>query len=122
VIDRNISKDDNICFKYYLGNNRKNQLKVLLHRNTEFDKWVRFLDASEDIFEVFYSAQSSVSTNKSSIHDSSIKKMRLKTDIADEDAFIYLRIISPTSFEYVVAGEEGILTDHYLSIIKTVTI
>lgn len=39
--------------------------------------------------------------------------MRIDTGFADENCYIYVRIVSPNKFEYVVADEEGIKNGDY---------
>lgn len=114
VIDHNIKNTANISFKFYLGESRKKKFKVLIDRDVEQNKWIEFVDASVNSFELYYSSQSIVSTNKTPIGDSSIKKMIIKIDTIDEDALVYIRVVSPSSFEYVVASEDGIKNDIYL--------
>ena len=118
VIDHNIK--ENIKFKFYLGEERKGNFKVVIYRDDEYNQWIDFIDASEDTFEIFYSSQSIVTTNKTPINDNSIKKKILKIDKTDDEALVYIRTISPTEFEYVVALEEDIKTNIYLNEITKV--
>ncbi|RUM70123.1 MAG: molecular chaperone DnaK [Sulfurovum sp.] len=120
VIDHNIK--ENINFKYYLGESRRKKFKVVLDREQEYNEWVEFIDATQETFEVYYSSQPLVSTNKIAIDDNSIKKRILKIDKIDDEAFIYLRIITPTTFEYVVAHEDQIASSTYLQNVVKVTL
>lgn len=122
VIDHNIKESENISFKYYLGESRKKKFKVIIDRDMEQNKWIEFIDASVDNFELYYSSQSIVSTNKTAISDSSIKKMILKLDTVDEEALVYIKVVSPSSFEYVVAMEADIENDVYLGEVTTIEI
>jgi len=118
VIDHNIKK--NINFKFYLGEERRGRFKVVVDRDIEYNEWIDFIDASEDTFELFYSSQSSVSTNKISIDDNAIKKIILKIDIVDDDALVYIRTVSPTEFEFVVALENEIENERYLGKVQKI--
>lgn len=123
VIDHNLKDEESeINFKYYLGDSRKRKFKVVIDRDEPYNKWIEFIDASEDTFEVFYSSQSIVTTNKIPISDDSIKKLSLKIDTVDEDAFVYIRLVSPNEFEYVVAKEEGIKNNKYLTKINKISL
>ena len=122
VIDHNLKENHEIAFKYYLGESRRKTFKVLVDRQEKFNKWVAFVDAGQDTFELYYSSQSIVSTNKIAINDNSIKKMRLTIDVVDEDALVYIRIVAPDAFEYVVAKEDEIENDIYLGKITKVNI
>ncbi len=114
VIDHNIKENRDISFKYYIGESRKKKFKVIINRDEEYGKWVDFVDASRGSFELYFSSQSIVSSNKVSIDDSGIKKMILKIDVVDEDALVYIRIVSPSEIEYVVANEGEIANEQYL--------
>ncbi|MGL5658852.1 MAG: hypothetical protein ACRDDK_07185 [Cetobacterium sp.] len=113
VIDENIG-DANIKFKYYLGESRKKQFKVIVGREIEYNKWIEFIDASEDKFELYYTDQPMASTNKMNIVDESIRLKRLDIDFVDEDAMVYIRLVSPSVIEYVVALEAEIKNEKYL--------
>lgn len=111
VKDHNVGSDIN--FKYYLGKKKKGKFNTVVSRDAKYGDWIKFMDASESIFEVFYTTQASVTTNSVDISDSGIKKMRIDTGFADENCYIYIRIASPSKFEYVVADEEGIKNGDY---------
>lgn len=120
VKDHNIGED--ISFKYYLGVNKKKKFKTLISRETAYNEWILFIDAIEKTFELFYTMQPLASTNNVDIGDSSIKKMILSIDKTDESAFVFIRVIEPAVFEYVVAYENEIKTQKYLSKIEKVVI
>jgi len=120
VIDHNVKEDIN--FKFYLGMEKRGRFRVEIDREEEYGRWVEFIDAIEDTFELYYSSQSIVTTNKTAIDDSSIKKMILKIDTIDDNALVYIRLVNPTTFEYVVAHEDEIENEVYLTDIKAVEI
>lgn len=111
VIDHNVDRDIN--FKYYLGKKKKGKFNTVVSRDTRYEEWIKFIDASESIFEIFYTTQASVTTNSVDISDSGIKKMRIDTGLAEENCYIYIRVVSPNRFEYVVADEEGVKNGDY---------
>ncbi len=119
VIDHNVSEND-IRFKFYLGENRKGKFKAVLDREAAYQEWVAYIDASECDFEFFYTDQPSASTGSMAIYDSTIKKKSIKLDMTDDEAMVYLRVVSPAKIEYVVAHEEHIKQAQYLSEIKAV--
>jgi hypothetical protein len=47
-----------------------------------------------------------------------IKRKKCKIDITDEQASVFVRTVTPTMIEYVVATEEGIQQEEYLGEIK----
>ncbi len=120
VIDYNTTENDDIAFKYYLGESKKKKFKVKVSRENNYNEWVEFTDASYKTFELYISSQSIVTNNKTRIDDSAIKKRIFTIDVVDEDALVYIRIISPSEIEYVVATEEGINNEQYLGKIQKV--
>ncbi|HBC3948707.1 TPA: molecular chaperone DnaK [Vibrio parahaemolyticus] len=119
VVDHNIA-DEDVRFKYYLGESRKKKFRPLIDREAKFNQWNEFIDAYYDTFEIFFTDQPSSSTGQISIGDSSIKKKVVKLDVTDEDALVYIRVVSPTAIEYVVANEEDIANAQYLNDIKRI--
>ncbi|WP_199767087.1 hypothetical protein [Helicobacter salomonis] len=99
-------------FKYSLGRVRRQRFEMVIDRNRSYDEWVKFIDASESHFEVYYTAQES--THTLSLTDPTIKKKTLETGINNPDAFIFIRLVSPNAFEFVVATQEGITNETYL--------
>lgn len=121
VIDNNV-EDNDIRFKYYLGESRKKRFNTLIDRETPLGQWVDFIDASDDVFELYYTEQPAVTTSKIAITDSSIKKQIIKLDMVDEEAIVYVRIASPTTVEYVIAHEGDIENNQYLNNINVITL
>ncbi|WP_240451692.1 hypothetical protein [Helicobacter sp. L8] len=113
VIDYNV--EENIKFKYFLGRSKKRKFYTLVARNQPYNQWVQFLDASESHFEVYYTGHASASTNTLSLEDSAIKKKALETGMVSDRAFIFVRLVSPSEFEFVVATQEGLESGEYLS-------
>ncbi|MGF1723985.1 molecular chaperone DnaK [Photobacterium nomapromontoriensis] len=114
VVDHNLS-DEDIGFKFYLGENRRGHFKPVIDREVTFHQWIEFIDAEYEKFEIFYTDQANSSTGNVPTSDSSIKKRVVKLDVTDESALVYLRVVSPTSIEYVVANEDDISDELYLS-------
>ena len=114
VVDHNVS-DDEIRFRYYLGEDRKGRFKPVIDREVAFNQWFEFIDASCDRFEIYYTEQALSSTNQVLITDSAVKKRAVRLAQTDDDAMVYLRVISPTRIEYVVACADGIGQEEYLT-------
>tara|TARA_B110000211_G_scaffold130937_1_gene150391 strand:- start:6343 stop:9162 length:2820 start_codon:yes stop_codon:yes gene_type:complete len=119
VVDHNVEADD-IRFKFYIGENRKNKFKTIIDREIPFNKWIEFIDAGYEKFEFFYTDQPSASTGDMSVADSAVKKSAVKLDMKDDEAMVYMRVVSPTKIEYVVANESGIENDTYLNEIQSI--
>ncbi|MBE8233411.1 MAG: molecular chaperone DnaK, partial [Endozoicomonadaceae bacterium] len=119
VIDHNVEAND-IRFKYYLGENRKRCFKAVIDREIAFNQWIEFIDAGYEKFEIFYTEQPYLSTGKVAIDDSSINKIVVKLDMTDDEAMVYIRAVSPTKIEYVIANEDAINTETYLNNIQSI--
>ena len=113
VVDHNVN-DDEIRFRYYLGEDRKGRFKPVIDREVAFNKWFEFIDASCDRFEIYYTEQALSSTNQVPVTDSAVKKRAVRLAETNDDAMVYLRVISPTRIEYVVADADGIEQEEYL--------
>lgn len=113
VVDHDIDGND-VCFKYYLGESRKNKFKPIIEREVAFNQWQVFTDAYYQKFEIFFTEQPSSSTGQVSITDNSIKKKTITINTTDEEAMVYLRVVSPSAIEYVVANENDIDKSNYL--------
>ena len=105
VIDKNL-KQKEIKFKYYLGGNKRKKFKTILSRETPYNQWKRFIDARVKEFEVYYTSSSIATTNTLPIDDSSVKRKKLKITKIDESKSVYIKLVSPTRFEYGVGVDE----------------
>ena len=114
VVDHNVS-DDEIRFRYYLGEDRKGRFKPVIDREVAFNQWFEFIDASCDRFEIYYTEQALSSTNQVPVTDSAVKKRAVRLAQTDDDAMVYLRVVSPTRIEYVVAYADSIGQEEYLT-------
>ncbi len=118
VIDGNMSLDNEIKFKYFLGMNKRKKFHVLIDRDAQYNEWIEFADASEEDFELYYTELPEAIGCDMDIQKVERKKCRLT--VTDEDSSIYLRRVSPTVVEYVVATRDGLTRDRYLSEITSV--
>ncbi|MDO5517066.1 MAG: hypothetical protein Q4F66_05885 [Clostridium sp.] len=119
VVSEDVKSSDEIQFQYYIGYERKRYFRVSIDKLADYNVWHNYVDASESIFEIYYTDLPQATTNKLAINEG-IKKLRLSTEIENVDANIYIRLVSPTAIEYVVATEQGINVEDYLSDIKKV--
>lgn len=114
VIDKNIVNNE-INFKYYLGHNKRGKFRMEIDRDTEFNKWVEFIDAYEDRFEIYYTSQPKATNNDMDIKDVMRKKCKISITSEDEDVNVFIRFVSPSKIEYVVANRNEIGEEKYLS-------
>ena len=117
VIDRNRVNDES-KFKYFLGRGKKGKFKTVIDQEETYNTWRLFIDASEEDFEIYYTSLPEAGTNQLDIKQAQRKKFRIEH--VDDAAFVYIRTVSPTVLEYVVAYEDSILENVYLSNITKV--
>ncbi len=115
VIDRNIQEDE-VKFKYFIGESKKEYFKVVIDRGDDYQKWYDFISADEEDFEIYYTDLPEATTQQMKIQDT--KRKKCKITVLDEQATVFLRMVNPTKIEYVVATTEGIEQGEYLSEIK----
>jgi hypothetical protein len=107
VYDKN-QKGDEIRFRYYLGRNKRKKFIPIIDRETEYNKWIQFVDAGSEYFEVFYTTSSLAGTYKLDITDETVKIKRLKIRKPDKNKFVYIRLISSNEFKYGIGIGENI--------------
>ena len=114
VVDKNLS-DNEISFKYYLGYPIKGKFFVEIDRNSEYNKWYKFIDASFDTFELYYTSLPEAMTSKVNIEEVQRKMYTIDVTSDDEDVNVYIRFVDPSTIEYVVAKDSEIEKGNYLS-------
>jgi hypothetical protein len=97
-------KKEEIKFNYYIGRNRKKKFKMIVSRDVEYNKWIKFVSAEKSDFEFYYTNLPEATTNDLSIKE--ISKKMGRVDIADENADIYIRAVEPSVIEYTAATED----------------
>lgn len=113
-----VTSEDEVKFKYYIGvRNRKKYFECVIDRNTPYYQWNCFIDASVEDFEIYYTSLPEAKT-KNSLTIEKVKKKLCRIDETSDYADIYIRFVSPNAIEYVVAAQDGIENEQYLSEIK----
>lgn len=104
--------DKEAKFKLYLGIARKGRFICKTDRNIAYNEWQRFGNAGSEIFELYYSTLPESTSNM--VETSLISKVRLPIETVDIEADVFIRAVSPTEIEYVVANESGVKNGTYL--------
>ena len=97
-------------FHYILGLNRRGKFVKIINEHTEFKKWIKLVEANEDIFEIYYT-DIPITNNQQKV---SVKRKRLRIDKVDKNSYVYIRVVSSNQFEYVVSDEINIKNNRYL--------
>jgi len=99
-------------FGYYVGRNRKRKFKTVIDRNTKFNVWYPFIDAS-DSFDIFYTNLPEAVSNQMNIQKA--KRITINLDEPDEEATVYIRVVKSNVIEYQIARSEEDLNDENIA-------
>ena len=101
----NISNEIN--FKFYIGNNRRNKFNCIISPNSNYDEYKFFGIVKSDIFELYYSTSPEAQTNEMKSSEAKIKRINLKKDYDEEDRYrIYLKANKSDELSYAIVKEE----------------
>ena len=104
-------------FKFFLGVAKMKKFELVMDKKIELGKWIEFIDAGVGRFEIYYTTLADAKTGKLLTAD--LDRVRLSIDSVSEKAKVYIRPMSVNEIEYVVAYEDGINNEEYLSDIKS---
>ena len=105
--DEKVNINNEINFKFYIGNNRRNKFNCIISPNSSYDEYKFFGIVKSDIFELYYSTSPEAQTNKMKSTEAKIKRINLKNDYDEEDRYrIYLRAEKSDKLAYAIVKEE----------------
>ncbi|OON96692.1 MAG: hypothetical protein ATN36_05000 [Epulopiscium sp. Nele67-Bin005] len=108
IINHNNEVTGETKFRYYVGDvDRKNNFEPMLSPYSNYEDWIKFIDASEKVFEMYYTTTPEASTNTLKIAETTKLRVRLENEYDDDNIDVYVRPISPSAIEYMVASVEG---------------
>ena len=113
VVNKDFIVSGESKFKYLVGYSKKRLFKTVIDREATYGEWVEFIDAGEEDFEIHYTDLPEASSGRLDIEET--KRLKLRIEEENEDAYIYIRAVSPSKIEYVVADEDEIKEGKYLS-------
>ncbi|OON96693.1 MAG: hypothetical protein ATN36_05005 [Epulopiscium sp. Nele67-Bin005] len=107
IINYNNEKGGETKFRYYVGDvNRDNYFEPLINPDSIYGEWIEFTDASFEEFELYYTTSPEATTHRLEINNTTKLNITLN-DSYDEDISVYLRPVSPSVIEYMVASRVG---------------
>ncbi len=100
---------EEISFQYYIGQNRKNKFYCVLDKDIQnYHTWVRFCTASREDFDIWFTRSAAAPSNKLPIDQIGIySEVGFVAEPTPEKS-VYIRMVSPTEIEYIVADVEEI--------------
>ncbi|MEX6493764.1 hypothetical protein [Fusobacterium animalis] len=105
--DEKANIDNEINFKFYVGNNRRNKFNCLISPDSSYDEFKFFGIVKSDIFELYYSTSPEAQTNEMKSSEAKIKRVNLKKDYDEEERYrIYLKAEKSDKLAYAIVKEE----------------
>ena len=105
---------EEIGFRYYIGQNRKNRFYCVIDKDTQkYHAWTRFCTASREDFDIWFTRSAAAPSNKLPIDQIGVYSETGFVSEPTPEKAVFIRLVSPTEIEYVVAGEEEIQNSSY---------
>ena len=105
--DEKANMNNEVNFKFYVGNNRRNKFNYIISPNSSYDEYKFFGIVKSDIFELYYSTSPEAQTNEMKSSEAKIKRVSLKKDYDEEDRYrIYLKANKSDELSYAIVREE----------------
>ena len=105
--DEKANVNNEVNFKFYVGNNRRNKFNCIISPNSSYDEYKFFGIVKSDIFELYYSTSPEAQTNEMKSSEAKIKRVNLKKDYDEEDRYrIYLKANKSDKLSYAIVKEE----------------
>ena len=105
--DEKANINNEINFKFYIGNNRRNKFNCIISPNSSYDEYKFFGIVKSDIFELYYSTSPEAQTNEMKSSEAKIKRVNLKKEYEEEDRYrIYLKANKTDELSYAIVKEE----------------
>ena len=107
-----------INFKFYLGNSKKDKFNPIITPNSNYGKYEFLGILTSDIFEIYYTSSPEAQTGTMEIgkDDPKIKRISLNEEYDEDERYrIYIKTITPDKISYaIVKKEEDIETKEIL--------
>ena len=105
--DEKANMNNEVNFKFYIGNNRRNKFNCIISPNSSYDEYKFFGIVKSDIFELYYSTSPEAQTNEMKSSEAKIKRVNLKKEYEEEDRYrIYLKANKSDELSYAIVKEE----------------
>jgi len=105
--DEKANLDNEINFKFYVGNNRRSKFNCIMSPNSNYEEFKFFGIVKSDIFELYYSTSPEAQTNEMKSSEAQIKRINLKKDYEEVSRYrIYLKVVASDKLVYAIVKEE----------------
>lgn len=103
------NETEEIGFRYYIGQNRKKKFYCVIDKDIrKYHEWIKFCTASREDFDIWFTRSAAAPSNKMPIDQIGVYSETGFVSEPSSEKAVYIRLISPTEIEYVVASEEEI--------------
>lgn len=107
-----------INFKFYLGNSKKDKFNPIITPNSSYEKFEFLGILTSDIFEIYYTTSPEAQTGEMEIgkDDPKIKRISLNEEYDEDERYrIYIKTVTPDKISYaIVKKKEDIETKEFL--------
>lgn len=108
------NESEEIGFRYYIGQNRKNKFYCIIDKDLQkYNAWTRFCTASREDFDIWFTRAATAPSNKMPIDQIGVYSETGFVSDPTPEKSVFIRLVSPTEIEYVVADEEEINSSSY---------
>ena len=100
---RNITKNEEINFKYCIGYSKKRRFVPIIDFNTKYNEWIKYDDIeNENSIEVLYSGD----TRAEGKEFPASKCLRIRILVQDDESgSLFIRLKNPNTIEYVICED-----------------
>ena len=98
-----------INFKFYLGNSKKDKFNPIITPNSNYGKYEFLGILTSDIFEIYYTSSPEAQTGTMEIgkDDPKIKRISLNEEYDEDERYrIYIKTITPDKISYAIVKKE----------------
>ena len=108
--------NNEINFRYYVGYLKNRRFKTILDYKDGYDKWIKFLDASSIVTEIYYTPQANSIEGELSGDNSYLKRkvVTISNDYQDDENYIFIKAVKPDVIEYCVSTEKKIKEQKFI--------
>ncbi|UTI52907.1 hypothetical protein NLJ26_11085 [Fusobacterium polymorphum] len=117
MIAKDEEKNDNeINFRYYVGYLKDRKFIEVLDYKVGYEKWIKFLDASDIETEIYYTPQANSIEGSLSGDNAYLKRktITISKDYQDDETYIYIRATKPDMIEYCVSTDKKIKKNEFI--------
>ncbi len=113
VVSQNADENETV-FRYFLGHAEDDVFICDIHKDEIKERnWIQYTEADVPRIELYYTDLPEAADNKMPVIKTQKKIIRIK--YLDDAAYLYIRMTSHSSIEYVIARSNEILNGEYLS-------